>query len=722
VTLSTKTKEAIKTALAMTIAYGIALSMDWDKPYWAGFAVAMVSLATVGQSMNKAALRMFGTLVGMVVALTFIALFAQERWAFILFLSTYAGFCAYMMSGSRNAYFWHVSAFVCVIICMDGGPHAANAFQTAMLRTQETGLGILVYSLVTIFIWPSRSTTAFNAASADLATTQLQFYRACLGLASGQGGEQEAQQLSAQQVQQKTHFDQLLGAAETDSYEVWELRQPWRRYQQQAAELMHALERWRESFAEVQALDLQHLLPGLDAFGNELDRRLLQIKKMLAGHAPDQLPQVVDLSLDKDAVRGLSHFDSASVVVTRDHMRRLEQLTRSLFESASEISGVSKASASADVPRTSSSALVLDLDRMANVVRFMAIFWMAWLALIYVNDIPGGAGLVSMGAAIGIAIANMPQVPVSKLFMPAATGMLIGAVLYIFVMPTLSSFMGLGLMIFTATFAICYLFAAPQQALGRIFGLVLFITLASISNQQSYNFLSVANTAWMFSLVFLILAITAYIPFSPRPERAFLRLLGRFFRSSEYLMSAMRQDIPPPATRLELWKKTFHAREVATLPAKLGTWAPHVDAKVLSGTTPEQVQALVISVQTLTYRMQHLLEERDSPQAQLLVKALFEEFHAWRLGLQAVLQGLAENPAGAESGALRARLDGVLERLEEKIKAALNKTTDGQFSDQEAEEFYRLLGAYRGVSEALVDYAGNADAIDWEPWSEERFA
>jgi uncharacterized membrane protein YccC len=60
--LSTKTKEAIKTALAMTIAYGIALSMDWGRPYWAGFAVAMISLATIGQSLNKAALRVLGTL------------------------------------------------------------------------------------------------------------------------------------------------------------------------------------------------------------------------------------------------------------------------------------------------------------------------------------------------------------------------------------------------------------------------------------------------------------------------------------------------------------------------------------------------------------------------------------------------------------------------------------------------------------------------------------
>jgi len=93
-TLSRKAKDAIKVALAMTMAYGISLSMDWDRPYWAGFAVAFVSLATVGQSMIKAALRMLGTLIAVVVALLLIVLFAQDRWLFMLFLSVWVGFCS----------------------------------------------------------------------------------------------------------------------------------------------------------------------------------------------------------------------------------------------------------------------------------------------------------------------------------------------------------------------------------------------------------------------------------------------------------------------------------------------------------------------------------------------------------------------------------------------------------------------------------------------------
>ena len=46
----------------------------------AGFAVAFCSLASIGQSFNKAAMRMFGTFMAICVAFTLIALwFAAPR-------------------------------------------------------------------------------------------------------------------------------------------------------------------------------------------------------------------------------------------------------------------------------------------------------------------------------------------------------------------------------------------------------------------------------------------------------------------------------------------------------------------------------------------------------------------------------------------------------------------------------------------------------------------
>ena len=129
-------------------------------------------------------------------------------------------------------------------------------FQTAVLRAEETGLGILVYSLITIFLWPSRSRSGFDAAVINLASLQHQLYRACFDLFRNQGDAQEVSRLKGQTVQAKTGFDQLLNAAQTDNYEVWESRNAWQHYQSQAAELMEVLERWKMSIVEAKGLDL----------------------------------------------------------------------------------------------------------------------------------------------------------------------------------------------------------------------------------------------------------------------------------------------------------------------------------------------------------------------------------------------------------------------------------------------------------------------------------
>lgn len=79
--ISRPAKEAIKTALAVTIAVGIALAMGWSKPHWAAFAVAFTSLATGGESINRGVERMLGTLVAVLFALTFLSWFPQDRWS-----------------------------------------------------------------------------------------------------------------------------------------------------------------------------------------------------------------------------------------------------------------------------------------------------------------------------------------------------------------------------------------------------------------------------------------------------------------------------------------------------------------------------------------------------------------------------------------------------------------------------------------------------------------
>ncbi len=706
----------------MTIAYGIALSMDWEKPYWAAFAVAFVSLATIGQSMNKAALRLLGTAAATLVALILIALFAQDRWLFMLFLSAWLAFCTYRMSGSEHQYAWHVSGFVCVIICMNAGPNALDAFNIAMLRAQETGLGILVYSLIAVFLWPSSSGPGFHAAAAKLATSQRDLVRASFDALTGTPNSGDLRALSSDEVQARAGFDQLLAAAVTDDVEVGELRRQWRDYQRLAAQLSESLARQRDGFAASDNLEITSLLPDLTPFGAELTRRMEQVEGMLGGRISEGRPNPVELRLDRSRIDSLSPFQKAALAVVRARLQQLEKLSGDLLDAVASLKNSDRGTQAPEMHLPSRTVWTLDPDRATGVIRLVVTMWLAFLALIYVDALPGGVGFLSMACPIGMILATTPQMSVSRLFQPVAVGVLVGALVHIFLMPQLSSFAGLGLLIFTVTFAFCYVYAAPQQGLGRAFGLAMFVNIAAVSNEQSYSFLSVATTALMFPLLFLLLAITAYIPVSPRPERAFQRLLGRYFRSCEFLTHRMERDPQPADSWPEARKSAFHLHEVSTLPGKLGAWAKVIGAKAATGTSPQQLEALVASLQPLTRSLQALLREGRRPQAQMLRDAMSEDFRTWRQAVQSGLHRLSENPEAADVEAFRRTLEEIVDHLEHRIRETLDSTRAQQLGEHDGDNFYRLLGAYRGVSEALVDYADSADGIEWAGWREERFA
>ena len=714
--LSGRAKESIKTALAMTIAYGIALSMGWDKPMWAGLAVAFVSLSTSGQSLNKAALRMVGTLLAVVVALTLIALFVQERWLFIVFISAWVGLCTYLMSGTRYQYLWHVAGFATVIICFDAGADPVNAFNTAMLRAQETGLGILVYGLVCVLLWPSNSRHEFEASVSKLASVQHKLYRAYHDLMLNESDAADVQALRAEAVQAQTGFNQLLPAAQTDSYEVWELRRQWRYYQRLVSEMGEVLEQWRESFDELQALDLHALLPNLDAFDAEMERRFAQIEHMLANQAPECEPEPLELELDGAGLDQLSHFHKAALTVTRSRAHRLEVLTRALLDSVSDIKGFSRPHTAAEYHVDKECGFVPDPERMLSVFRSMLILWIAWLINIYVEGVPAGLMLIMLGNALGMAISTMPQVSALKLFVPALSGVLFAGFVYIFVMPQLSSFLGLGITIFLATFAICYLNAAPRGALGlgRASGLGMFLLVTGISNEQSYSFISVANTAMVSPIVFSILMLTAYIPWSPLPERVFLRLLARFFKSSEYLISTLGQDPQQPLTAWQRWRKRFHAHEVATLPGKLVMWGKMIDPGVFPDTDTQQVQALVINLQALSYRISGLINARQRPQSEFLVQELTQDMRNWRLAIQSLFQDWSEHTTVESESALEQRLSNKLSELETRISETFEQSGADRLKEEDYRNFYRLLGGFRGVSEAMVGYARLMNAMNIE--------
>jgi hypothetical protein len=664
---------------------------------------------------------MSGTLVATVVALTVIGMFPQDRWLFMLILSGWVGFCTYMMGGAKYQYFWNLSGFATIVICVSAGMDSANAFRIAILRSQETGLGILVYSLVAILLWPTRSRRDFDSAAVKLAETQRQLYQASLKQMGNKDKTDTTQELRTQLLQAQTRFGQLLEAAETDSYEVWEMRQLWQKFQQLSTDFAGTMAGWHGNFIELQMLDARSLMPNLAAIGKELESRFGQIESMLQGQPPEHRPNPIDLTLDKTGIHALSHFHRAALAVTRTRLLHLEALSRSLFETVYDIQGFDQKAKVPVAKPQPSGGFVFDPDRLTGAFHVMTILWLAYLAVIYVPDIPGGGALVSMAGVFGMILAGTPQLPVSKMFMPVASSVLYGAVIHIFVMPQLSSFYELGLLIFVTIFGICYLFAAPQQALSKVFGMALFIKVASINNQQTYSFLGTTTTAMLFMIIFLLLAIIVNIPFSARPEKVFLRLLSRYFQSCGYLIHNMHRDTQKQKTRFDRWQKNYHLYQLASLPKKLGVWARFIDTGVLPGTAPPQIQAVLTGLQAFSYRMQELLAARGRTQLPFMLQDLQQDVRVWRDRVEDILQRLTDEFDAGKKETLGARLTEIIDPLEQRIEETLDKGAENQLSNQDNENFYQLLGAYRGVSDALVDYAGSAHAINWNVWREERF-
>jgi len=167
----------------------------------------------------------------------------------------------------------------------------------------------------------------------------------------------------------------------------------------------------------------------------------------------------------------------------------------------------------------------------------------------------------------------------------------------------------------------------------------------------------------------------------------------------------------------------IYRNDLLEIPAKLAVMGQRIDYKLLSGQTPEQVQTLVNSLQAIAYWIKELVEVRELPHADLLVAAALEDLRAWRLTAQEQLRLWADDPAlaASQADAIRDRLRTRMSNLEEKMGNALRGLKEGEVNQGEMENFYQILGAFRGLSEGGIDYTKAAEEIDWQELQEARF-
>jgi uncharacterized membrane protein YccC len=718
---------AIKTCVAVVIAYAIALHMDWEKPYWAAWTAFSIGLATRGEGIHKGLMRLAGGLVGAVAGLMLLAFFIQDRWLFIAFLSLYAAVFSYLgLESSGKGYFWQQAGFFAAVVAFDSAFHPTNAFEVGVERAQETGAGLVTYVVVGLLLWPENSRRDLEQSASRLVSNVQQFFGQYISLLSGRHDLREGQGQEDQIHTLQAGMGRLLDAAERDSWAVAETRSAWRAFQAQIGELIETLIRSKADLDELQVRNLSGLAPGLPIYLEEIKRRLAEIEQMLEGKAPASRPAAILLEWDDRQLRLMPHFDRAAVTVQRDRLEQVDSVTRALFDAVCGIRdfqyGAEEASARGpgSPARLPVAPFSLDRDHLDEALRVALSTWLMFLAVVYIPGVPAGLGALGIATRIALADSAMPSVSVTALVVPVIIAMAGAFPFYIFLLPQLSTFPQLAVALSFVVFAIVYVFHEPRQALMRTLLAYLFFSMIGVTNEQSYSFVHYATSLLMWLVILSVLTVTEYVPVSHQSDRAFFRLLRRYLRSCEFLLQLART----PREQYSLtqrFKADFHEYEVRTLPAKLAQWGRSLTPAARGKSTPEQVRAYIQALDELSFRIQALLEARIAHQSATLVHELRPDIGAWRTGVEGILQTLALDPMSADYQDLRSRLLSTLSRLELRIKEVLDKTDEKIVAAEEFGNMYRLLGAHRGVSESLVRLTRNAAAIDWERLRESRF-
>lgn len=130
---------------------------------------------------------------------------------------------------------------------------------------------------------------------------------------------------------------------------------------------------------------------------------------------------------------------------------------------------------------------------------------------------------------------------------------------------------------------------------------------------------------------------------------------------------------------------------------------------------------MVATLQILTYRIEELEEARTAPQAAILIKALRDDRREWLIFLERKFRKWSVHPEAESADDLGALLSARLGKLNARFEEVLNSIGNEKIREEEGENFYLLLGSFRGMSQAVIAYADKASDIDWGQLREEKF-
>ncbi|MFM0147584.1 FUSC family protein [Paraburkholderia sp. RL18-085-BIA-A] len=171
-----------KAIAAALLALGVAMKLQLPQPGSAMTTVFIVMQPQSGMVFAKSFYRIFGTLVGLVVMLALLGLFAQQPELFIVSTAIWIGFCTAGAARYRNfrSYGFVLAGYTAAVIGFPAALHPDDAFLAALTRVTVVMVGIISAGTVSALVFPQYAGEKMRTAVRERFCTFVEFVSASL--------------------------------------------------------------------------------------------------------------------------------------------------------------------------------------------------------------------------------------------------------------------------------------------------------------------------------------------------------------------------------------------------------------------------------------------------------------------------------------------------------------------------------------------------------------
>jgi uncharacterized membrane protein YccC len=724
-------QEAFKLALSMMLFYWLALWMNWDLPKFGALAIVVVSLSTTGASLNKGVMRVAGTGLGALAGFVLLSWFSQSPQGMLLGVSLYLAGIGYIMQTSRQGDIWFNAGLIAVAVWSSSYMQVDTAFHFAMARFLETAAGVIIFTLVSMLLWPRTSRQSLQQQGQALwEDMQALFgtYRRQLAPDTNPGAATELRTRLAGTLQQ---LQGTLESAYADTPAIRRQKRGWELLRVDLQAFGRTLELWQESIADCRQLEPGKRVPGLEQALDTMQQRLARGRTLWETQAlhdnnretgDTALLTELDLDIDSRASADLTRLQHAALTNFTVQLGALDRTSRELLQTLRVLAGLDPADklhshAGKAAPFRPAR---WNPERLLKAV-FPALCWITAYVFWIVVQPPGGPAVTMIAAAFGLIMLLAPLNLLGLLLVLLLSMFIVVLPVYLFIMPLLDSGFAILSLIFLYTF--CFAWLGGRSPVLKIGPLMMFVMVANITNNQGYSFIGMV-TAGLLMLIGVSIVVLVHRLLSPmHPEKILLRSLQRFFRGCGGVVSSYTLLAPRQQARARRQRKRLFETRVLPLPLQMQAAANNLDHELFPDNTEDKVRHLLDCLYSLRARLQALdmTFDRTAGESAGLLQDIHPLHGEWGRRIPAVFRQWARlRPADSLIHAWRDQPE-LARDLEQRLVELQNTRAAGEFDAAGLQNLYALTGSIKGLLEAMEALQASLQQINWNQWAVARF-